>query len=147
MQDESGSRRANRARLTFYDFPGDAVGKAIPYGIYDVGANDGFVSVGTDHDTPVFAVTTIEAWCTGGLKRYPDAREIFITADAGGSNSSRSHVWKQQLQRLADKLDLSIHGLRPLPPGTSKWNAGTGQPSFISVGRVGRCAPTRRSST
>src|SRR5271165_1184249 len=65
-----------------HDFPSDAIGKAIPYGVYDVGANDGFVSVGTDHDTPVFAVTTIEAWWQQvGRKRYPHAREIFITAD------------------------------------------------------------------
>ena len=92
-----------------HDFPSDAVGKAIPYGVYDLAANDGFVSVGVDHDTPVFAVTSIEAWWTQvGSKRYPKAREIFITADAGGSNSYRSHVWKHQLQRVADKLGMSI---------------------------------------
>ena len=105
-----------------HDFPDDAVGKAIPYGVYDLAANEGFVSVGTDHDTPVFAVTSIEAWWRQvGTKRYPDAREIFITADAGGSNSYRSHVWKYELQRLADKLGLSIHVCH-FPPGTSKWN-------------------------
>jgi len=101
-----------------HDFPSDAVGKAIPYGVYDVGANEGFVSVGTDHDTPVFAVTSIEAWWKHvGAKRYPEAREISITADAGGSNSYRSHVWKQQLQRVADKLGLAIHvrHFRPAP--------------------------------
>jgi hypothetical protein len=105
-----------------HDFPDDAIGKAVPYGIYDVAANDGFVNVGTDHDTPVFAVTSIEAWWKHmGSTRYPDAREIFITADAGGSNGYRSHVWKAELQRLADKLDLSIH-VSHFPPGTSKWN-------------------------
>ena len=105
-----------------HDFPDDAVGKAIPYGVYDVAANDGFVSVGTDHDTPVFAVTSIETWWKRlGSKRYPNAREIFITADAGGSNGYRLHVWKVELQRLADKLDLSIH-VSHFPPGTSKWN-------------------------
>ena len=105
-----------------HDFPSDAVGKAIPYGVYDVGANDGFVSVGVDHDTPVFAVTSIEAWWKQvGAKRYPAAREIFITADAGGSNSYRSHVWKQQLQRVADKLNVAI-SVSHFPPGTSKWN-------------------------
>ena len=103
-----------------HDFPSDAVGKAIPYGIYDVGANDGFVSVGIDHDTPLFAVTSIEAWWRQvGSKRYPHARELFITADAGGSNSYRSHVWKTQLQRVADAVNIAIH-VSHFPPGTSK---------------------------
>ena len=105
-----------------HDFPSDAIGKAIPYGVYDVAANDGFVNVGTDHDTPVFAVTSIEAWWMRmGSKRYPDARDLFITADAGGSNGYRAHAWKAELQHLADKLDLSIH-VSHFPPGTSKWN-------------------------
>ncbi len=105
-----------------HDFPDHGVGKAIPYGVYDVAANDGFVSVGVDHDTPVFAVTSIEAWWKQvGAKRYPAAREIFITADAGGSNSYRSRIWKHELQRLATKLDMSIH-VSHFPPGTSKWN-------------------------
>ncbi len=122
-----------------HDFPGDAVGKAIPYGVYDVGANDGFVSVGTDHDTPVFAVTTIEAWWKQiGVKRYPTAREIFITADAGGSNSYRSHVWKYELQRVSDKLGLAIH-VSHFPPGTSKWNKVEHRLfSFISINWRGR---------
>ena len=105
-----------------HDFPSDAVGKAIPYGVYDVADNSGFVNVGTDHDTPVFAVTSIEAWWKRmGSRRYPTATEIFITADAGGSNSYRARVWKFELQRLADKLGLSIH-VSHFPPGTSKWN-------------------------
>jgi len=105
-----------------HDFPSDAIGKAIPYGVYDVAANDGFVNVGTDHDTPVFAVTSIEMWWMRmGSKRYPDARDLFITADAGGSNGYRAHAWKAELQHLADKLDLSIH-VSHFPPGTSKWN-------------------------
>jgi Rhodopirellula transposase DDE domain len=122
-----------------HDFPGDAIGKAIPYGIYDVGANDGFVSVGTDHDTPVFAVTSIEAWWKQvGSKRYPTAREVFITADAGGSNGYRSHVWKYELQRLADKLDIAIH-VSHFPPGTSKWNKVEHRLfSFISINWRGR---------
>lgn len=122
-----------------HDFPNDAVGKAIPYGVYDVGANDGFVSVGTDHDTPVFAVTTIEAWWKQvGAKRYPTTRDIFITADAGGSNGYRSHVWKYELQRIADKLDLSIH-VSHFPPGTSKWNKVEHRLfSFISINWRGR---------
>jgi Rhodopirellula transposase DDE domain len=122
-----------------HDFPSDALGKAIPYGVYDLAANDGFVSVGIDHDTPVFAVTSIEAWWSRvGAKRYPEAREIFITADAGGSNSYRSHVWKHQLQRVADKLDMSIH-VSHFPPGTSKWNKIEHRLfSFISINWRGR---------
>jgi hypothetical protein len=105
-----------------HDFPGDAIGKAIPYGVYDVADNSGFVNVGTDHDTPVFAVTSIEAWWKRmGSKRYPTATELFITADAGGSNGYRAHVWKFELQRLADKLRMPIH-VSHFPPGTSKWN-------------------------
>jgi hypothetical protein len=122
-----------------HDFPSDAVGKAIPYGVYDLAANDGFVSVGVDHDTPVFAVTSIEAWWRRlGSKRYPEARQLFITADAGGSNSYRSHVWKHQLQQLADKLNMSIH-VSHFPPGTSKWNKVEHRLfSFISINWRGR---------
>ena len=105
-----------------HDFPSDAIGKAIPYGVYDVAANNAFVSVGIDHDTPVFAVTSIETWWMRmGAQRYPNARELFITADAGGSNGYRSRVWKAELQRLADKIGISIH-VSHFPPGTSKWN-------------------------
>ena len=126
-------------RVDVHDFPSDAVGKAIPYGVYDVTANAGFVSVGVDHDTPVFAVASIEAWWSQvGSKHYPEAREIFITADAGGSNSYRSHMWKQQLQRLADKLDMSIR-VSHFPPGTSKWNKVEHRLfSFISINWRGR---------
>jgi hypothetical protein len=122
-----------------HDFPSDAVGKAIPYGVYDLAANDGFVNVGVDHDTPVFAATSIQAWWKQvGVERYPGAREIFITADAGGSNSYRSQVWKQQLQRIADKLDLEIH-VSHFPPGTSKWNKIEHRLfSFISINWRGR---------
>ena len=122
-----------------HDFPDDAVGKAIPYGVYDVAANNGFVSVGTDHDTPVFAVTSIEAWWKQvGSRRYPGARDLFITADAGGSNGYRSHVWNYELQRVADKLDISIH-VSHFPPGTSKWNKVEHRLfSFISMNWRGR---------
>ena len=109
-------------RVDVHDFPDDAVGKAVPYGVYDVGANNAFVTVGTDHDTPVFAVASIETWWKRmGSKRYPHATELFITADAGGSNGYRSHVWKAELQRVADKLAIPIH-VSHFPPGTSKWN-------------------------
>ena len=105
-----------------HDFPSDAIGKAIPYGVLDVAANRGFVNVGMDHDTPVFAVKSIETWWNRmGRKRYPDAAELFITADAGGSNGYRLRVWKKELQRFADKRGLAIH-VSHFPPGTSKWN-------------------------
>lgn len=122
-----------------HDFPQDALGKAIPYGVYDVGANDGFVSVGIDHDTPVFAVTTIEAWWKRvGSKRYPDVRELFITADAGGSNGYRLRVWKHELQQLADRLGIAIR-VSHFPPGTSKWNKIEHRLfSFISINWRGR---------
>ena len=122
-----------------HDFPSDAVGKAIPYGVFDVDANEGFVSVGVDHDTPVFAATSIEAWWKRvGAKRYPEAKELYITADSGGSNSSRSHVWKRELQRIADKLEISIH-VSHYPPGTSKWNKIEHRLfSFISINWRGR---------
>lgn len=125
--------------VNVHDFPSDAVGKAIPYGIYDVGANAGFVSVGVDHDTPVFAVTSIETWWKRvGKERYPDAKEIFITADSGGSNSHRARMWKYELQRMADRLGLAIR-VSHLPPGTSKWNKIEHRMfSFITINWRGR---------
>src|SRR5690606_2610743 len=105
----NGNRRASPNWLTSMISRATRWARRFSYGVYDLAANTGFVSVGVDHDTPVFAVTSIEAWWKQvGSKRYPDAREIFITADAGGSNGYRSHVWKQQLQRVADKLNLAI---------------------------------------
>ena len=105
-----------------HDFPGDAVGKAIPYGIYDMARNEAWVSVGRDHDTPAFAVASIRQWWTMmGRRAYPHATSLFITADAGGSNGYRTRAWKTGLQRLADDLRLCIH-VSHFPPGTSKWN-------------------------
>ena len=105
-----------------HDFPDTAVGKAIPYGVYDIGDNSAWVSVGVDHDTPVFAVNSIGAWWRKmGQERYPEAKELLVTADSGGSNSARSRVWKAELQRLADATGLSI-SVCHFPPGTSKWN-------------------------
>jgi hypothetical protein len=122
-----------------HDFPHQAIGKAIPYGVYDVAENSGFVNVGTDHDTPIFAAASIGAWWKlVGSKRYADAKEIFITADAGGSNGYRSRVWKVELQRLADKHGLTIH-VSHFPPGTSKWNKIEHRLfSFISINWRGR---------
>lgn len=105
-----------------HDFPSDAVGKAIPYGVYDMARNEAWVSVGRDHDTPAFAVASIRQWWTRmGRRAYPHATTLFITADAGGSNGYRCRAWKQGLQRLADDLHLTIH-VSHFPPGTSKWN-------------------------
>ena len=105
-----------------HDFPGDAVGNAIPYGVYDMARNEAWVSVGRDHDTPAFAVAAIRQWwMMMGRRAYPAATDLYITADAGGSNGYRSRAWKTGLQRLADELRLTIHASH-FPPGTSKWN-------------------------
>lgn len=109
-------------RANCHDFPQDALGKAIPYGVYDVVRNEALVNVGTDHDTPRFAVASIEAWWNSmGKKEYAHAGELLITADAGGSNGYRPRLWKLELQRLADATGLTIH-VSHYPPGTSKWN-------------------------
>jgi transposase len=105
-----------------HDFIDRKLGRAIPYGVYDLVANAGWVSVGTDHDTAAFAVASIRAWWKHmGRSRYPGARRLLITADGGGSNSSRSRTWKLELQGLADELGLGIEVCH-YPPGTSKWN-------------------------
>uniref|UniRef100_UPI0013D0D677 ISAzo13 family transposase n=1 Tax=Myxococcus vastator TaxID=2709664 RepID=UPI0013D0D677 len=105
-----------------HDFPEMALGKAIPYGVYDVGANKAWVSVGLTHDTPTFAVNTLRTWWKQmGALRYPAATELLVTADAGGSNGYRSRVWKSELQRLATETGLAITVVH-FPPGTSKWN-------------------------
>jgi hypothetical protein len=96
------------------------LGRAVPYGIYDLAANAGWVSVGMDHDTAEFAVQTIRRWWHDvGLKRYPDARHLTITADGGGSNGSRVRLWKCELQKLANELGIDIN-VHHLTPGTSK---------------------------
>ena len=105
-----------------HDFPDPDLGKAIPYGVYDLTANAGWVSVGIDHDTATFAVETLRRWWQHmGRPLYPDARRLLITADGGGSNSSRSRLWKLELQKLADELGLTV-SVAHFPPGTSKWN-------------------------
>jgi hypothetical protein len=107
-----------------YDFIDKAPdkGRVTPYGVYDLTANEGWVSVGTDHDTARFAAQTIEKWWREmGRMRYPDATELLVTADGGGSNSSRCRLWKIALQELADATGLVLHVCH-FPPGTSKWN-------------------------
>lgn len=108
--------------VSTYDFPQQADGKAIPYGVYDLAHNSAWVSVGIDHDTSVFAVATITKWWQHmGKKKYPHARRIFITADGGGSNGHRLWLWKHELARLATTTGLDII-VSHYPPGTSKWN-------------------------
>jgi len=105
-----------------HDFMAKDLGKAIPYGVYDVAADSGWVSVGTDHDTAEFAVATIRTWWrTTGSDTYPQARRLLICADGGGSNGYRTRLWKTELAHLADETGLAITVCH-LPPGTSKWN-------------------------
>jgi len=108
--------------VNVHDFPDKELGKAIPYGIYDVSANAGWVSVGTDHDTSAFAVRTLRRWWdTNGKGRYPDADRLLICADGGGSNGSRVRAWKVELAKFAAETGLKVTVCH-LPPGTSKWN-------------------------
>ena len=109
-------------RVDVHDFPDPEMGKAIPYGVFDIAANEGFVVVGDDHDTAAFAVATIGRWwdMVGSLA-YPEARRLLITADAGGSNGHRVRLWKLELARLAERSGLDITVCH-FPPGTSKWN-------------------------
>ena len=105
-----------------HDFQDPALGKAIPYGVYDVTNNQGWVSVGIDHDTAKFAAEAIRRWWRKmGVKRFPNAKKLLITADGGGSNGSRCRLWKVALQDLADKIGLEL-SVCHFPPGTSKWN-------------------------
>jgi len=109
-------------RVDVHDFPDPEVPKAVPYGVYDIGADDGWMEVGSDHDTAAFAVNAISRWWeTMGKERYLDARRLMITADAGGSNGYRNRLWKRELCRLADDTGLVIT-VSHYPPGTSKWN-------------------------
>jgi hypothetical protein len=108
--------------VRIHDFIDPKLSRAVPYGVYDITNNVGWVSVGTDHDTASFAVNAIRRWWRAmGKKRHPKARRLMISADGGGSNGSRVRLWKIELQRLADQLKLPITVCH-LPPGTSKWN-------------------------
>jgi hypothetical protein len=113
--------------VNVHDFPDPKVGKAIPYGIYDVGRNSGWVTVGRDHDTASFAVASLHRWWeTVGLHAYPEAKQLLICADGGGSNGYRLRLWKVELQRFATATGLRVFAKLPggtvchLPPGTSK---------------------------
>jgi hypothetical protein len=109
-------------RVKVHDFEDKNLGKVAPYGVYDIAANSGWVSVGITHDTAEFAVSAIRTWLEKmGRQRYPKAQELTITADCGGSNGARVRLWKVELQKLADETGLVIK-VRHYPPGTSKWN-------------------------
>jgi hypothetical protein len=109
-------------RAGVHDFPDPDMPKAIPYGVFDLGANEGWMSVGDDHDTATFAVNAIRRWWqTMGAERYPKAKRLLVTADAGGSNGYRNRLWKVELAKLAAEIGLDITVCH-YPPGTSKWN-------------------------
>jgi transposase len=109
-------------RVRVHDFKDKQLGKAIPYGVYDLRLDEGYVSVGIDHDTAQFAVNSIRSWWQHlGSERYPNVPRLTITADCGGSNGNRTRLWKVELQKLADETELEIEVCH-FPPGTSKWN-------------------------
>jgi hypothetical protein len=109
-------------RVSTHDFADPELGKVVPYGVYDIADNSGWVSVGIDHDTAEFAVNAIRNWWEKvGRARYPGATRLMITADGGGSNGARVRLWKIELQKLADEIGIEI-AVCHYPPGTSKWN-------------------------
>ena len=114
--------KATPEAVNVHDFIDPKLGRAVPYGVYDIGDNKGWVSVGNDHDTASFAVNAIRRWWQSmGQKRYPEATRLMITADGGGSNGHRVRLWKVELQKLANELSIPVTVCH-LPPGTSKWN-------------------------
>jgi hypothetical protein len=115
-------KKGKPTEVNIHDFADSTLGKVVPYGIYDVLANKGWVNVGIDHNTAQFAVESIRRWWHEmGKPVYPQATDILVTADCGGSNGNRVRLWKFELQKLADELGMTIHVCH-LPPGTSKWN-------------------------
>jgi transposase len=116
------SRKGKPREVKGHDFPNVKLGKVVPYGIYDIGRNKGWVSVGISSDTAKFAVNAIRTWWySNGINIYPNASKLLITADCGGSNGYRTRLWKLELQKFATETGLNIH-VRHFPPGTSKWN-------------------------
>jgi hypothetical protein len=114
--------KGDPVRVNVHDFEDKTLGKVVPYGVYDIAANAGFVSLGITSDTAEFAVAAIRCWLERmGRERYPKARGLTITADCGGSNGARVRLWKVELQKLADETELTLH-VHHYPPGTSKWN-------------------------
>jgi hypothetical protein len=124
----------NATVVNVCNFVDKALGKAVPYGVYDIKGNQGWVSVGINYDTAKFAVSSIRnEWYEMGIQLYQESKRIYINAGGGGSNSSRSRLWKTELQLLANELNKEIH-VSHFPPGTSKWNKGEHKMfSFISM--------------
>jgi hypothetical protein len=123
---KNGGREWRRAgqpvEALSHDFPHDAEGKAVPYGVFDMSRNEGFVNVGASHDTAAFAVESIRKWWNlMGREAYPASKRLLVTADCGGSNGYRTRAWKFELQALANETGLTID-VAHFPPGTSKWN-------------------------
>jgi hypothetical protein len=117
-----GPPKGQPTEVKVHDFPDPKLGKAIPYGVYDLASNEGWVSVGMDHDTARFATASVRRWWQEmGARRFPGATKLMITAEGGGSNSSRHRLWKVALQELADQVGLQLE-ICHFPPGTSKWN-------------------------
>jgi len=115
-------RKGQPEEVKVHDFADKELGKVVPYGVYDLTHNQGWVSVGINHDTAEFAVATIRRWWKRmGMRLYPRATELLITADGGGSNGSRVRLWKIEVQKLAQELNMTVHVCH-FPPGTSKWN-------------------------
>jgi hypothetical protein len=148
--------QGNPEAVRVHDFLIKELGRAVPYGVYDLAANSGWVSVGVDHDTAAFAVNSIRQWWQAlGRARYPDATRLLITADGGGSNGSRVRLWKRELQKLANELGLDIvvshPGLRrgrlclPAPASGTKSSTGS-SPSSARIGAPSRSSATGSSS-
>jgi len=115
-------KRGNPILVNTYDFPDKELGKACPYGVYDIARNEGWVNVGISKDTAEFAVESIRRWWIKmGKCQYPNAKRLLITADGGGSNGYRTRLWKLEIQKLANEFNLKIN-ICHFPPGTSKWN-------------------------
>jgi transposase len=144
-QDWRPKGKAEKVRV--HDFLIPELGRAAPYGIYDMAENTGWVSIGIDHDTASFAVATIRRWWHAmGQEKYPQTKRLMITADGGGSNGSRLRLWKLELQTLADETGLAI-AVSHFPPGTSKWNKIEHRLfTFISKNWRGNRSPVSRSS-
>jgi hypothetical protein len=115
-------KKGDPIEVLSHDFPDSSVPRAIPYGVYDIGDNSGWVNIGITADTSEFAVESIRQWWKHmGTRRYPDTQQVYICADSGGSNGCRVHLWKYELQQLANETNLRI-SVSHYPPGTSKWN-------------------------
>jgi len=127
-------KKGSPVKVNAYDFPLQSEGKATPYGIYDIKNNRGWVNLGTDHDTAEFAVTSLRNWyIKEGRKAFSGKDKMLVTADGGGSNGSRSRLWKSELQKMADEFKLEIH-VSHFPPGMSKWNKIEGR-LFANISR------------